>query len=266
MFESWSGYQNQTATVGRCLVLVVRPTDENIRSTKRQDSRFGPRSDPSKARARAMEGPSQSWSGYQNQTATVGRCLVLVVRPTDENIRSTKRQDSRFGPRSDPSKARARAMEGPSQSWSGYQNQTATVGRCLVLVVRPTDENIRSTKRQDSRFGPRSDPSKARARAMEGPSQSWSGYQNQTATVGRCLVLVVRPTDENIRSTKRQDSRFGPRSDPSKARARAMEGPSQSWSGYQNQTATVGRCLVLVVRPTDENIRSPHLGRTVLLC
>ena len=82
-------------------------------------------------------------------------------------------------------------------------------------------------------FGPRSDPSKARARkAMEGPSQSWSGYQNQTATtVGRCLVLVVRPTDENIRSTKRQDSRFGPRSDPSKARARAMEGPSQSWSG-----------------------------------
>ena len=195
-----------------------------------------------------MEGPSQSWSGYQNQTATVGRCLVLVVRPTDENIRSTKRQDSRFGPRSDPSKARARAMEGPSQSWSGYQNQTATVGRCLVLVVRPTDENIRSTKRQDSRFGP------------------LVGVPKPNSDRGRCLVLVVRPTDENIRSTKRQDSRFGPRSDPSKARARAMEGPSQSWSGYQNQTATVGRCLVLVVRPTDENIRSPHLGRTVLLC
>ena len=34
MFESWSGYQNQTAAIGRCLVLLVRPIDENIGSTK----------------------------------------------------------------------------------------------------------------------------------------------------------------------------------------------------------------------------------------
>ena len=41
MFESWSGYQNRKGAIGPFPVLEVRPTDENIRSTKRQDSRFG---------------------------------------------------------------------------------------------------------------------------------------------------------------------------------------------------------------------------------
>ena len=65
-----------------------------------------------------------------------------------------------------------------------------------------------STNRQDCRFGSRSDPSVARARAMDGPSQSLSLRQTQKGPVRGFLCLGKRAGDVESCSTNLR-SRFG---------------------------------------------------------
>ncbi len=50
---------------------------------------------------------------------------------------------------------------------------------------------------------------------------------------GSHFILVGSAKDENLRSTKRQESRFGSRSDPSIARAQAMDGLHHKFAGNE---------------------------------